>query len=62
MEFLNFICGTECDYRTSFSQTTGVAPIETIISARKVYGDTLHNLKHIARTENFNVMYVSIAF
>ena len=36
-----FMCGTECDEKTSLSKTPGMAPIETIISASKVYGDTL---------------------
>ena len=32
----NFMCGTECD-----EKTTGVAPIETIISASQLYWDTV---------------------
>ena len=66
-----FRYGTECDEKTSLSETTGVARIETIIivitrietmiiiNASKVYGDTLHvELEtQLAENENLKIYY-----
>ena len=54
-----FRYGTECDEKTSLSETTGVARIETIINASKVYGDTLHvELEtQLAEKENLKINY-----
>ncbi|PIK51924.1 hypothetical protein BSL78_11179 [Apostichopus japonicus] len=37
-----FKYGTECNENATLSETIGLARIETIINASKVYGDTLH--------------------
>ena len=54
-----FRYGTTCDEKAPLSETTGIARIETIINASKLYWDTLHvELEtKVAENDNFKTYY-----